>query len=162
MHIISVCQGGLTPLSGPFKRKALVPLGTNIRCLACDTPEGQALPWLLHHWQLQPASCLWILPLASAVDAGSLPQAGCHHALLWCHSNTWDQSPSCPPCNSTPSLQAGDAGGLWSQDHILVWLPLRRGNWAVYSSHILFEFAGMWSVFSSSPIVLSLGLQPEF
>ena len=28
MHIISVCQGGLSPLSGPFKRKALVPLGT--------------------------------------------------------------------------------------------------------------------------------------
>lgn len=81
---------------------------------------------------------------------------------LWCHSNAWDQSPSCPACNSTPSLQAGDAGGSWSQDHTLVWLPVRRGDWVVYSSHILFEFAGMWSVFSSSPIVLSLGLQPEF
>lgn len=107
---------------------ALVPLGTNIRCLACDTPEGQALPGLFHHWQLQPASHLWVLPLVSAVDAGSLPQAVCHHALLWCHGNAWDQSPSCPACNSTPSLQAGDAGGPWSQDHTLVWLPLRRAT----------------------------------
>ena len=71
------------------------------------------------------ATHLWILPLVSAVDAGSLPQAVCHHALLWCHGNALDQSPSSPACNSAPSLQAGVAGGPWPQDHTLVWLPLR-------------------------------------
>lgn len=68
--------------------------------------------------------------------------------------------PPLRPLPATPLLllQAGDAGGPWSQDHTLVWLPLR--TWATSGPPVLFEFAGMQRI-SSSPIVLSLGLQPD-